>query len=231
MKKIFLSLLILTSIIGHPASIYALTAPAPTVSSGTSSAIPTFKVATPSATTDDSSLGDKIKSLVKDNLSATETDLTQKINQKTLVGYVGTIKSISAENISINSGDDPIQITTTNKTVFVSGSNTIKPSTLAIADKVIVIGTLIKKDIIQAKRIIVVTEDPNPVITTTLIAKVSSVDTKKKTIGLMINNQEVIYSLSKKTTIKIADIKVDQTLFAITKLYQGVSSLSRAKIL
>jgi hypothetical protein len=177
------------------------------------------------------SIEDKIKNLVKENLSATESDLSDKINQKTLVGFVGNIKTISTDNISIESEGNVIQVATTSKTAIVKSGSTIKQSALAISDKVIVIGTLVKSDIIQAKRLVVVTEEPNPVVTSTIVATVSSVDTKKKIIGLMINNKEVLYSLSKKSTVKIAEIKVDQTIFAITKLYQGVNSLSRAKIL
>ncbi|SRR5258706_15082185 len=235
MKKLNLKLLLAVSLLvipgltrnlyKSPNPVYAATIASP------SAKITIAKVATPSASPTVTSIEDKIKNLVKENLSATESDLNEKINQKTLVGYVGTIKSISTENISLDSQGNLIQITTTSKTTIVKSGNVIKPSSLALSDKIIVIGIMIKNDIIQAKRILVVGSEESPVITGTLVANISSLDIKKKIIGLTVGNTEVLYSLSKKSTIKIANLEVGQTVFAITKLFNDKNFLSRAKIL
>ena len=200
----------LTSVIFHPASVNAATA-------------------TPSAT---QSLQDTIKKMVEENISSTEASLREKINLQILVGYVGVINSINSGNITIDSKEGPlIQITTDAKTTFIKSGSVIKLSSLALSDKIIVIGTLIKDDIILAKRVAVVQVDPNPMTSSTLVAKISSVDIKKKTVGLNIFDKEVLYTLTKKSTIKLTDLKADLTIFAITKKYEGKDFLSRAKVI
>ena len=170
--------------------------------------------------------------MVEEDISSTEASLREKINLQILVGYVGVINSINSGNITIDSKEGPlIQITTDAKTTFIKSGSVTKLSSLALSDKIIVIGTLIKDDIILAKRVAVVQVDPNPMTSSTLVAKISSVDIKKKTIGLNINNQEVLYTLTKKSTIKLIDLKTDQTIFAITKKYEGKDYLSRAKVI
>jgi len=180
----------------------------------------------------DGYIQEKIKTLVKENLSATESTLKEKINQRTLVGFVGLIQSINSGNITINTKDGTIlQITTDEKSVYNKAGTGIKISSLAISDKIIVIGTLLKEDIVLAKRIVVVPDEPIQIVSGTIVSKVSSVDIKKKLIGLTVNNQEVLFGLTKKSTIKIEEIKAGMTIFAITKKYDGKDLLSRAKIL
>jgi hypothetical protein len=207
-----------------------------------SNAFAATKVATPSAitptakiptttVTPSENLEDKIKNLVKENLSATELNLKEAINLKSLIGHVGTIKSISTGSITVETDGNLFQITISDKTKISKLGIVSKLSSLAISDKVIVIGTLIKEDIIQAKVIKVIAEETDVVESDAIVAPVTSIDLKKKTITLTVKNAQVPYTLSKKTTIKIADIKVGQILFVITKKYQGSNSLSRAKIL
>ncbi|MEK7066099.1 MAG: hypothetical protein AAB965_00835 [Patescibacteria group bacterium] len=198
------------------------------------------KVATPSATPTDASITpsqtqdiqEKIKTLVKENLSATESTLQEKINQQTLVGYVGQIQAINSGNISINTKDGTVlQITTDEKNIITKAGVNIKLSSLAISDKVIVIGTLLKKDIILSKKILVIPDEPVLIISGTIVAKISSVDVKKKLVGLTIDGKEVLYGLTKKSTVKIDELKPGTTIFAITKKFDGKNLLSRAKIL
>ncbi len=242
-KLVALSILIILSItivIPAKAGIHPVTpnstvfaaSPTPT-KTATPSATPTEKVATIAATpsqTED--IQEKIKSLVKENLTATESNLKEKINQKTLVGYVGYVKSINSGNITLTSKDESlIQITTDDKTAYIKEAKPGKLTTIAISDKIIVIGTLLKEDIILAKRIIVIKEDPSAMVSGTIFAKVSSVDAKKKIIGLSIEGKEVLYTLTKKSTIVITDIKPGSSIFAITKKFEGKDYLSTAKVI
>ncbi|KKT40147.1 hypothetical protein A3K29_04580 [Candidatus Collierbacteria bacterium RIFOXYB2_FULL_46_14] len=214
---------------GKSHSIRVLAATTVATPSATPSATPTVITITPSQTQD---IQEKIKTLVKENLSATESTLKEKINQRTLVGFVGLIQSINSGNITINTKDGTIlQITTDEKSVYNKAGTGIKISSLAISDKIIVIGTLLKEDIVLAKRIVVVPDEPIQIVSGTIVSKVSSVDIKKKLIGLTVNNQEVLFGLTKKSTIKIEEIKAGMTIFAITKKYDGKDLLSRAKIL
>jgi len=174
---------------------------------------------------------DKIKLLVKENLSTTEAKLKEMMDLQSLVGYVGTISSISSGVISIDTHGNLMQISTTDKTTIIKANAKIKATSLAIADKMIVIGTLIKDDILQAQRIVVIKDEPNPVKTKALVAKVETVDLKKKTIVLNISGTSSLYPLSKKNTVVLADLKPGQNIFAIIKEFEGKSSLAKAKVL
>jgi hypothetical protein len=185
--------------------------------------------ATSSATP--TNLEDKIKNLVKENLNTTESNLKEAINLKSLTGHVGSIKTISSGNITIETDGNLFQVATADKTIITKGGMPAKLLSLAIADKVIVIGNPLKEDIIQAKSIKVILEDTDVVETDAIVATISSIDTKLKVIILTVNKIQVPYTLSKKNFIKIAELKPGQTIFAITKKYQGKDSLSRAKIL
>lgn len=234
MKKLIkycinLSLLVILAVPGvHPTS---------AATTSTPSATPTTKTATQSAITpsETQDIQEKIKTLVKENLSATESNLKEKINQHTLVGYVGHIKSINSGNVTIDTKDGSlIQITSDTKTVFTSKTGSAsKLSALALSDKIIVIGTLLKEDIVLAKKVMVVEVDENAMTSHILVAKITSIDVKKKTIGLTVQDTdtEVIYTLTKKSTVILGDLQVGQSLFAITKKYEGKDYLSRAKVI
>ena len=171
---------------------------------------------TPSATPD---LQEKIKTIVQENLSATEKSLT---TQTKFTGRTGTIKSIGAKNLTLEIDKDLTQVN-------LAGSDT-KPSSLAIGNKIIVLGILTKDNVLDAKRIILVEEEKpeNIVVTESLVGKISQIDLKKKTFILSINSKDLNYTLSKKTTVKLEDFKDGDTIFGISKKYQGKFSLSRA---
>ncbi len=228
MKRIIILILLAITVIPtvaegpHSTQVFAATA--------TSSA-----TTTPSATVTPSQaqdLQEKIKTLVRENLSATESAVRERINQRTLVGYVGTIKSMNSDHLTLSTKEETLfQVTTDENTSIIKKGSEIKFSSLAISDKVIVIGTLLKDEILLGKRISVIPEEVDPMTSDTIVAKVSSVDVKKKIIGLTVNNTEVLYTLTKKSTIKIAEISEGDTLFGITKKYDGNDYLSRAKVI
>ncbi len=230
MKKqiltILLSLLVIPNLIG-PLVVLAASQTA------TPSASPTLKAATTSATpsqTED--IQEKIKALVKENLSATESNLKEKINQHTLVGYVGHIQNINSGNITLTTREESLlQVTTDGNTNYIKDGLAAKLSTLAISDKIIVIGTLLKEDIVLAKRIVVVKEDPNAMTSGVIFGTVSTVDIKKKIIGITNNSKEILYTLTKKSTIVISEIKVGDPIFAITKKFENKDYISRAKVI
>lgn len=186
--------------------------------------------ATPSATpTPD--IEEKYKLIVQENVSSIAAKLQEKVNLMSLVGYVGKITTISSGNLTVDSHGVLLQITSTAKTVYLKNNSPIKVTSLAIGDKVIIIGTSIRDGIIQAKRVSVIKDEPILVKTTAVIAKVVSIDTKKKTLTLTINGADQILTLSKKSTVKLDQLKVDQTILGIVKEYDGTLSISRAKTL
>ncbi|HOX95855.1 MAG TPA: hypothetical protein PLI45_00520 [Candidatus Woesebacteria bacterium] len=184
---------------------------------------------TSSATSD---MQDKIKTLVQENISTTEAKLKEKVDLQTLVGYVGIVKTIGSDNLTVDTQGILLQVSSNAKTVYTKNGVTVKLTSLAIGDQVIVIGTSVKDDIVQAKKVTVIKEDTSDqVITTAVVAKVTAVDTKKKIITLNINGTDQTLTLSKKSTVKLEDLSADQTILGIVKLYQGKLSISRAKVL
>jgi len=186
--------------------------------------------ATPSATITPN-MADQVKALVKDNLATTEARLKEKVDLQSLVGFVGTISTISSQNLTIESRNNLMQVSTTTKTAFLKDSSPIKISSLAIGDKVIVIGTSAKEGIVQAKRLTVIKDEPILVTTTVAVSKIVSIDLKKKTITLSINGSDKSLTLSKKSTVNLEELKPEQTILGIVKEYNGALSLSRAKTL
>ncbi|TRZ50827.1 hypothetical protein D4S03_06135 [bacterium] len=174
---------------------------------------------------------DQVKILVQENLATTEAKLKEKVDLQSLVGFVGKVTTISSGNFTLDSHGNLLQVTTNTKTSFLKDGQAIKITSLAIGDKIIVIGVSIKDGIVQAKRVTIIKDEPVLVKTTAVVAQVVSIDLKKKTITLNINGTNQVLTLSKKSTVKLAELKVDQTILAIVKEYSGALSISRAKIL
>lgn len=186
--------------------------------------------ATPSATpTPD--IEEKYKLIVQENVSSIAAKLQEKVNLMSLVGYVGKITTISSGNLTVDSHGALLQVTSTAKTVYLKNNSPIKVTSLAIGDKVIIIGTSIKDGIVQAKRVSVIKDEPILVKTTAVIAKIVSVDIKKKTLTLTINGADQTLTLSKKSTVKLDQLQADQVILGIIKEYDGNLSISRAKTL
>ncbi len=186
--------------------------------------------ATPSATATPN-MADQVKQLVQENLATTEAKLKEKVNLQALVGYVGKITTISSGNLTLDSKGNLIQVTSSAQTAYLKDGSTIKATSLAIGDKIIIIGTSVKNGIVTAKRITVIKDEPTLVKTSALVAKVVLVDTKKKTLTLAINGTNQVLTLSKKSTVKLETLAADQTIFGIIKEYNGALSISRAIIL
>lgn len=191
-------------------------------------ASPTLAVTSTPSATPTQNMEDKIKLLVQENLSTTEAKLKEKLNVQALVGYVGKITTISSGNLTIDSQNNLVQITSNAQTTYTKDGSTIKATSLAIGDKVIVIGTSVKNGIVAAKRVTVIKDEPNLVKTSAVVAKVILVDTKKKTLTLAINGTNQVLTLSKKSTVKLDTLTADQTIFGIIKEYNGALSISRA---
>lgn len=166
-------------------------------------------------------LQNKIKTIVQENLTATEKVLEGKSLAK-YTGRTGTIKSVGAKNLTLEVDKDILQVSL--------GSTDVKPTSLVIGTKIIVLGKITTDNILEAKKITPYTETkPEDLVTTTAIfGKITSIDSKKKTLIINIDNKDLDYALSKKTTVKLEDFQEGDNIFAISKKYQGKLSLSRA---
>jgi hypothetical protein len=186
--------------------------------------------ATPSATPTQN-IEDKYKTIVQENLSSAEAKLKEKVNLQSLVGYVGKITTISSGNLTFESHGNIIQATTATQTAILKNGTTIKISSLAIGDKIIVIGTSVKEGIVQAKRVTVIKDEPVLVNTTAVVTKIVSIDLKKKTLTLSLSGMDRVLTLSKKSTVKLEGFSAAETILGIVKEYSGGLSISRAKAL
>ncbi len=180
---------------------------------------------TPSA-----NIQDKIKSLVQENLATTEAKLQKEIVSKSLFGYSGSVKSVGTKNLTLEIEGDLLQVSISPTTSILKAGIEIKTSSIAIADRILVIGTKNKEEVLEAKRITVLEpiDEANIVVTKVYLSVIQKIDLKKKTFVLNIDSQDQPFTLSKKTTVKIENYKDGDLLLTITKKYLGKFSLSRA---
>lgn len=169
---------------------------------------------------------EKIKNVVKDG--------TSTINSP-LIGMVGIVNNISVSNNTLtftNKIDgNRIQVATDSNTAFVSGSKTISLKDVPVDNKIIVIGTSIKTDIILAKRLIVLPEVAASTVTrSVVIGTVTAKDPKAKTISLLKLDQTVIsIDTNKKSVPTLDKLSVGDKIIAIVKTDPQSSSTSLVK--
>lgn len=194
--------------------------------------LPIFaSTSTPSATpTNQSNQIDKLKSIVQEYTATTEAILQKEIISKSLVGYTGKVKSVGTKNLTLEIDGDLLQVSISATTSITKSNAEIKTTSIALADKLLVMGTKTKEGVLEAKRVIVIEEEKpeNIVITKSYISQIKNIDLKKKTFILSIDSVDQVFTLSKKTSVKLEDYKDGDNIIAITKKYQGKYSLSRA---
>ena len=190
-------------------------------------------VATPSATPSTDQVNDnlttRLQTLVKENLATTEAAIKNKLEQQTLIGQTGNITAVTTKGLTLNSKDSVLfQVTVNDKTKIVNGNADIKLSTLAIGQKIIIIGIPEKSDVITAKRIVTITDTtPNP--RQVVYGQIIKVDEKAKTFNMSTVNGKI--NVSVKANYKVTDLKVGQTLLAIVKNLDDGIYLVKGKIL
>lgn len=190
----------------------------------------THAVASTPSATPSLQLEEKIKSLVKENLETTEGLIQKDIVTKSLLGYAGKVKSVGTKSLTLEIDKDLLQIAVLPTTSITKAGAEIKTSALALGDKLIVIGSKLKDESIEAKVINVIPaiDETTLVKTKTEIAVISKIDIKKKTFNLNINGEDVTFTLSKKSTVKLENFTEGDQILAVTKKYLGKFSLSRA---
>ncbi len=173
---------------------------------------------------------EKIKNLIKENLTTTEVDVQKEIVGNSIVGYSGKVKTVGTKNLTIETEKDLLQTLITDETIINKGGTEIKTSSIAIGDSILIYGQKNKDAVFVANQVSVLApiDEANIVISKSQVAIINNIDLKKKTFTLKINEEEVSYTLSKKNTVKLEDFKDGDTIFGITKKYQGKFSLSKA---
>lgn len=185
--------------------------------------------ATDTSTPTDSptTIQEKIRTLVRDNLATTESKLKEKIDQSTLVGYSGEITEIKNGNVTISTPDGALEATTDSNTVIVIKGAVSKLDKLAIGNRILIIGTSVKKDILEAKRIILSPEAPTkPEI---FLAEVSELNAKTKTISFTGN--KTVFNIGRKMSLRLKELAIGQKLIVVTKTLDGSPYLTQFKLL
>lgn len=185
-------------------------------------------VATPSS--QPSETVDKIKDIVKENLEKTEDIAQKETLTKTVFGQTGLVKTVGTKNITLDTDMDLLQVLVTDDTSLTKQGKEIKTSSIAIGEKLLVIGQKNKENVLEAKviNVLEVVDENQIVISNAQIAKIDKIDTKKKTFTLTINDETSDFVLSKKNTVKLDDFQNGDTILGIVKKYQGKFSLAKA---
>lgn len=217
-----------------PAVVFFLIAGPVFAKTATPSATPAIS-ATPSATSDSTvqnNLETRFKNIVQQNLSTTEAELQAKINQQSIVGYAGKVTSISNNSISFDSSGEIFQVATFDNTVIVNANQKVKLSSIAIGDKLIVIGTLnSKNNLLDAKRIVIVKTPDSTDRPTVYVGKISTPDTKKGTLSFQTAQSTIKMILSKKANLKITDLKDGANAVVIVRTQDAGLVITKIKIL
>ena len=174
-------------------------------------------------------LEDRIKNIVKENLSTTEALLKERLNQISLVGYVGHISSISSESLTFQSGQDTFQVKATDKTTYTKSGQVAKFTSLAIKDKAIVIGVITKKDIIEAKRIVVV-KDETSVLPTIVAGTIVSLDTKNRKLVINFGDTDKTYIISRRSNLKLENYIPSKSIISVVHDQDAGQVITIAKV-
>lgn len=156
-----------------------------------------------------------IQNTVKENLSSTEAELAEKVKENKLVGYVGDITAITAESLTLKSDGEIFQVGITKNTTYSKLNKTVKYDALAIGDKAIVMGLQPKKDILDAKRIVVVRDTPT-VLPKVLSGEITDIDKAHRTISFKANGTVMPLVLSRHANLYLSDFKVGKKAVVIT---------------
>ena len=162
-------------------------------------------ISTASATTDteaEDSLQERIKNTVQENLDEAEDSIRQKLEQKLLLGYTGTITSIKENIITANTNNNLYQIIFDEDTVVVRKGSNIDPEDLAIDEDIIIMGYLSTDDILTARRIVTTNLTPNTSFRQTFIGTLQEIDSDNDSLILLVDNQPL--------NIDIEDYDFDQ---------------------
>jgi len=174
-------------------------------------------------------LENRIKNIVKENLSTTEALLKERLNQISLVGYVGQISSISSESLTFQFGQDTFQIKTTDKTTYTKNGQVAKFTSLAIKDRAIIIGVITKKDIIEAKRIVVV-KDEASTLPTVVAGTIVSLDTKNRKVIINSSGTDKTYIISRRSNLKLENYLPSKSILSVVHDQDAGQVITIAKV-
>lgn len=151
-------------------------------------------------------LQERIKNTVQKNLGQAEDSIRQKLEEKLLLGYTGTIVNIKENIITANTNNNLYQIIFDKNTAIVRKGNNIEPEDLSIDEGIIIMGYLSSDDILTARRIVTTNLTPPDTFRQTLIGPLQEIDLEQEILILLVDDQPV------EIDIEDFDLDEDQTL-------------------
>lgn len=155
--------------------------------------------ATDSATTDEQAednLQERIKNTVQENLNQAEDNIRQKLEEKLLFGYTGTITNIKEEIITANTNNNLYQIIFDDDTVVVRSGQNIDPEDLSIDEDIIIMGYLSSDDILTARRIVTTDLTPDDTFRQTFTGTLQEIDQEEDVLYLLVDDQSLEIDIS-----------------------------------
>ena len=165
-----------------------------------------------------------IRNIVQQNLATAEA----MIRKSSLVGYIGRISAISSTSITLKFNGDTFQVRTSEDTTY-NKSGKANFSSLAIQDKATVIGTMTNKDIIDAKRIVIIKDVPSE-LPQVVSGKILSADTKTRIIIIRTLSGDQTFILSRRAVLKIDKFVSGKPVVAIFEMQGEDQVITTAKV-
>ena len=178
---------------------------------------------------------------IRDAIKEKVDEIKQKIEKK---AYVGTITQITDSTLTLENfrGKQRVRFIE-DTTIIGTNKKEIKFSDLAVDDKVICMGSISENEILEAKRVIVVTVPKTaPAKRLVIYGRISEIDSKNSTVTvnstknldfsleIKVDQNTRLNSYSEpKTSIKYKDLKQDQKIIVIyPETTEGKIPLARA---
>lgn len=157
-------------------------------------------------------LKQRLQDVIKDKLNSAEDTIKNKQAENSLVGYTGIINKISDLSLVVNtSQNNLLQVITSEDTDIIKNGKEIKASSLSIDEKIIIIGNLNTEDILNAKRIIAISNTKATTKRQTVVGPISNLDPEDLSFSI----NEFNIDIPKKSTIAIEDLQNGQIVIAI----------------
>lgn len=178
-------------------------------------------VASASAIKED--INNRIKQAIDKNLKNTQENLLSTSNE--LVGYSGTIDDIKQNVFTFVTDETTFQVSLSTSSAIIKNTKPLKLELISIKDKALVIGYLTATDIINARRVVIYTNEtpkPEKKVILTPIVKI-----KTNSLILKIDNKDTEVVLDKKLKLDLKFLTTTNKIFGIV----SSSTLLQAKIL
>jgi len=169
----------------------------------------------------------RIKEAIDKNLKNTQEALIPDTNKT--VGYKGTINDIKQGVFTLLNDDGSFQVTISSSAAIIKDNKPLKAELLSLKDQALVIGNMVSPDIINARRIVVFSEETNKFTKRVIIAPITKI--KVNTIVIKVDNKDLEITLGKKLKLDLKTLTTSNKIFGIILSSADSNTLIQAKVL